>query len=590
MEELKNINSLKDIVNNRFELYKQREAFIQKNLDTQEYEHITYSNVKEDIDGLGTYMLKKLKIKDENVAIIGENSYEWYVTYMAVVCGVGIAVPIDKDLSAEEILYIIKKANVKVIVYSSNMRDVIENIKAEIKGCIFIQINKMKEDKYSLNWRIIVDEGIEIVKSGENVYIDTQINSDECAVILFTSGIYKDIKGIKLSHKNLCSNIYSFSCLLPDFSNFTGCSILPMHYAYEFTLNYLFMTSIGARLGIIDNIKNMEEELKIIQPDYMLVVPTIVENINKIVVNTIEETKKEKSNTIINIIKGLRKIGINTKNSIYSKVREKLGGNLKYICSGTSYIDPSIIKRLEKCGFNFLQCYELTECSPLVASTGLKNSTNGSVGKAVEDVDIRVDLSKNESENSNIGEVIVSGKNVMMGYYDDEELTRKTIKKEWLYTGDLGYFNINGELVIVGKKSNMIIDQNKKKIYPEELENLINNLPFIKESMVYNKKESKTSKEVKLVARIELDREQLERVYGDNIPSYENMYKIIADEIKKVNRMMVSYKAIKEIEIKKVPFFRNTVLNISRDEELKNTLNTDIITKEDYRNKEKKKK
>ncbi len=589
MEDLKNINSLKDIVNNRFEVYKDREAFIQKNHDTQEYEHITYSNVRDEINGLGTYMLKKLKIKGEKVAIIGENSYEWYVTYMAVVCGIGIAVPIDKDLSAEEILLLIKKANIKVIVYSSNMKDIIENIKSEIKGCIFIQINKMQEDKYSLNWRIIVDEGIDMVKSGEKQYIDTPVDSEEFSVLLFTLGEYGESKGVKLNHRNLCSNIYSFSCLLPNSSDFTGFSVLPINYAYEFTLNYLFMTSIGARIGIVDDIKKIREELKIIRPDYMLVVPSIVEKINRMIDKTIEENKKEKG-TLINIIKGLRKIGINPKNSIYTKIHEDFGGNLKYICCGTSYLNPEIIKKLEKCGFKFLQCYELTECSPLVASTGLKNNTNGSVGKAVEGVDIRIDLSKNEDENSNIGEIMVSGKNVMIGYYNDEELTKKTIKKDWLYTGDLGYFNLNGELVIIGKKVNLIVDENKKKIYPEELENLINNLPLIKESMVYNKRSSKSSKEVKLVARIELDEEQLNKIYGENIPSYENVYKIIVDEVKKINRMMVSYKSIKEIEIKKVPFIRNAALNVAREEELKNTLSSNIITKDCLKKKDNKKK
>jgi long-chain acyl-CoA synthetase len=250
---------------------------------------------------------------------------------------------------------------------------------------------------------------------------------------------------------------------------------------------------------------------------------------------------------------------------------------------------------MEGYGFKFLQGYGLTETSPLVSGTTLTLYAPGTVGKAVEGVDIRIDLSSNEDENSNIGQIMVKGDNVMLGYYNDEAATKKALKNGWFYTGDLGYFDIRGNLVITGREKNVIVTSNGKNIFPEELESLLNKIPLIGESMVYGKKKSKTSKDVIVAARITLDNEEIESKFGENIPSDEEIFNIIADEIKKINRMMTSYKAIKELEIKKDDFVKTTTMKIKRKEEIENTdyslmLTTEIMNKINQDKKKKKRK
>ena len=245
---------------------------------------------------------------------------------------------------------------------------------------------------------------------------------------------------------------------------------------------------------------------------------------------------------------------------------------------------------MESYGFKFLQGYGLTETSPLVTGTSLKCDASGTVGKAVEGVEVRIDLSKNEDENSNIGEIIVKGNNVMIGYYQDAEETEKVLKDDWFYTGDLGYFDLRGNLIITGRTKNVIVMNNGKNVFPEELETLINKIPYIAESMVYDKKE-KNLKESMLTARVSLDMDYINEKFENNIPSDYELYTIIFDEIKKVNRMMPSYKIIKEVEIKKDEFAKTTTMKIKRYEEIENTDYNNIITKDILKqNKENKKK
>ena len=236
---------------------------------------------------------------------------------------------------------------------------------------------------------------------------------------------------------------------------------------------------------------------------------------------------------------------------------------------------------MEGYGFKFLQGYGLTETSPLVSGTSLKCDASGTVGKAVEGVEIRIDLSENKDENSNIGEIIVKVDNVMLGYYKDEEATKEVLKKGWFYTGDLGYFDIRGNLVVTGRSKNVIVTSNGKNIFPEELENLLNKLPLIEESMVYGKRLSNNSKDVIVAARITVDKEFLKEKYEeDDMPSDSKLYQMVFDEIKKVNRMMVSYKAIKYLEIKKDEFEKTTTMKIKRYVELENTNPDNLITLE----------
>ncbi|MBO5476510.1 MAG: AMP-binding protein [Clostridia bacterium] len=582
MEELKNLNSLKDIINVRFDLFKDKVAFIEKDADHKEFEHIKYSQIKEKINGLGTYMLKELNLKGEKVAVIGENSYRWYVTYMAVACGVGIIVPLDKGLPEHEILNLLQRSGAKAIVYSSRKKDEINSLKKDLsKDMIYIEMNKKESDEESIAFDRIIEKGIKMVDSGDRTYIDAQIDREAFSILLFTSGTSASAKGVMLSHKNLCSNIYSCSCVVPTFGDYTCLSLLPIHHTYEFTLDYLFMTAVGATIGVCQGLKYITKDLKEIKPDFILAVPAIIERFNQVIEKGIKETGKESTiKTIKTIANGFSRLGLDFRRKIFAKIQENFGGNLKYLFCGAAPLDPELITKMEGYGFKFLQGYGLTETSPLVTGTSLKCDASGTVGKAVEGVEVRIDLSKNEDENSNIGEIIVKGDNVMLGYYEDEEATKKVMKKSWFYTGDLGYFDLRGNLVITGRTKNVIVTANGKNIYPEELENLLNKMPLIAESMVYGKRVSKTSKDVIVAARVTLDNAVLEGEFGENIPSDDKLYNMIFEDIKKINRMMVSYKAIKELEIKKDDFEKTTTMKIKRYAELENSNYDNMITTE----------
>lgn len=580
MEELKQLESLKDIVNKRFELFLDKVAFIEKEPNRKEFTNITYKEVRDKINGLGTYLLNDLNLKGEKIALIGENSSRWYISYMAAVCGVGIIVPIDKGLPENEILNLIKRSGAKAVIYSSRKSDIIQNIRKDLpQDTIYIDMNKKESDKEGLAFDRLIEKGLDEINSGDESYINIKVDKEAFSILLFTSGTSDTAKGVMLSHKNLCSNIYSCSCVVPEFGNYTCMSVLPLHHTYEFTLDYLFMSAAGGTIGICQGLKYFNKDIKIIKPDFILAVPAFIERINKVIEKGIKDSGKE--NTIITLKKianGFSRFGIDFRRKVFNKVHENLGGNLKYLFCGAAPLDVELITKMEAYGFKFLQGYGLTETSPLVSGTSLKCDAAGTVGKAVEDVDIRIDLSGNEDENSNIGQIIVKGNNVMLGYYEDENETNKVLKDGWFYTGDLGYFDIRGNLVITGREKNVIVTSNGKNIFPEELENLINKISLVYESMVYGKTKSDKSKDVIIAARVSLDKEELEYRFGENIPSDETIYELICEDIKKINRMMPSYKVIKELEIKKDDFIKTTTMKIKRKEELKNTDYSSMIT------------
>ena len=571
MEQEKIMDSLKDLLSIRFDKYADKAAFIEKTDGSKDFNKVLYKEVKEDINALGTIMLEKFNLKGEKIAVIGENSSKWYETYLAVVCGVGIIVPLDKELPANEVLNLLKRADVKCIVYSTRRKELIEGIKNKLpKDMIFIEMSKGKSDEISYSFDELLNEGKELVDTGNTNYIDAKIDREAFNILLFTSGTTAASKGVMLSHKNLCADIYSCYDIVPMFGKYTCLSVLPLHHTLEFTLSYLFMTSIGGTIAICEGLKYIVKNLQELKPDFMVVVPELVEKMASRIEKTIEKQGKTKLvNFMGGVTSGLSKIGIDLRRTVFKEVQKNLGGNLKYFFCGGAPLDKEIHKKMERFGFKFLQGYGLTETSPLAAGNRLNDREPGTVGKAVYGDEIRIDLSDNEDENSNIGEIIIRGDNVFMGYYENEEETKKALKKGWFYTGDLGYFDLKGNLVIAGRNKNVIVTPNGKNIFPEEIEQLINKIPLVEESMVYGRSENGTGKDLIVSCKVTLNEEYIEEVYASTRPSDEELYKMIWEDIKKVNKLMAPYKSIKKLEIKHEPFVKTTTLKIKRFEELK---------------------
>lgn len=567
MQTIEKMETLKDLITKRCDIYKDKIAIIEKNKKTNKYDEIKYKQLKEDTLSLGTVMLKKLKLENQKVAVIGENSYKWFLTYMATVCGIGVIVPLDKELPANEILNLLQRSRAKCIVYSTKRKEIIDELRDKLPtDMVYIEMDKDISDDHSLSFEQLLVEGKELIDTGSHEYIDKEIDSNEFKVLLFTSGTTSKSKGVMLSHNNLASNANSVGYSYKDQVGLRFLSFLPMHHTYEFTVTYLSVLSHGGSVAICEGLKYIIQNINDLKPDALACVPLLADNIKKKIEKTMKkENKQGLMDTVVKLTSFMGNAKIEVRRKIFKKVHDNFGGKLKYMLIGAAPVDKDTIEFMEGLGFIILQGYGLTETSPLVAGTPVKTRKAGTVGRAVKDVEIRIDLKEDEIENT--GEIMVKGPNVMLGYYEDEEETKKVLKKGWFYTGDIGYFDNQGNLVISGRTKNVIVTNNGKNIYPEEIENYINKIPFVAESMVYGLGDSQN--DLVVAAKVTLDEEYIEETYTSNRPSDEQLHELIWEEIKKVNRKLVPYKAVKKLEIKKDAFEKTTTMKIKRFAETK---------------------
>lgn len=560
------IKTLKDIININGEKFKNRTAFLEKSKVTKEFEKISYSKLKEDVNSLGTIFLEKLKLEGEKIAVIGENSYKWYVTYVATVSGVGVIVPLDKELPSNEIENLINRSEAKCIVYSSKKSKFIDEIRSNLRSdMIYIEMDKSNSDESSYSFDELLSEGKNIIANGNTNYLDKKIIEEDFSVLIFTSGTTAAPKGVMLSNKNLTTNIKACLKIVESAGVLRYFSILPMHHTYEFMITYLNPIARGDSIAICEGLKYIVKDMQETKPSVMVAVPLLVEKINKNINKKLKELNKEKLvKNLSKVTNFLNKVGIDVRRILFKSINETFGGNLKYIFCGAAPIDSSMVKQMEAYGFEFLQGYGLSETSPLVSATSLGKRDLTTVGKAVYGTKISLDLNENET----VGEIMVKGDNVMLGYYKDEEKTKEVLKKGWFYTGDLGYFTKAGDLVIAGRIKNVIVTKNGKNIYPEEIEFLVNKIPLVSESLIYGKENETDDTDTTVAVKVTLDKEYIDETYGQNVPSMEELHDIIWNEIKELNRKLVTYKAIKHLEIKDGEFEKTTTMKIKRFKEI----------------------
>lgn len=561
---MESLRVLKDIVIDNFKTYGEKTAFVEFDKETNKFRDISYSKIREDILALGTAMYYNPNIKDQKIAVIGENSSKWFVTYMATICGAGIIVPLDKELPKQEIINLVKRANVKMIVFSNKKKELINDIKDKLPLKLeYIQMNKDESNDTSLD--DLIAEGKNLISKGKNEYIQRKINDQSFAALLFTSGTSSNSKGVMLSNKNIISDLNSIYMAYKDIKGRRFLSFLPMHHTYEFTITYLGMLGSGGSVGISRGLRYLMEDIKIMKPEGFCCVPLLLENVKKKISKTIKKEGKE--NLVKNVVLATSILGpakFEARRKMFSTIHENFGGKLKYILCGAATMKKNTAEFMEDLGFVVLQGYGMTETSPLVAGTTPKDRAFGTVGKSIPGVEVRVDIIDKEE---NTGEIIVKGDNVMLGYFEDEEETKKVLKKGWLYTGDLGKFDSKGNLVITGRCKNVIVTNNGKNIYPEEIEALINKIPMINESMVYGYIDDKNS--IIVTARVTINEEYMIDKYKENRPSDEEIYDMVWEYIKNINHSLASYKSIKRLEIKKDEFVKTTTLKIKRQEEIK---------------------
>lgn len=558
--------TIKEIFLRSTEKFADRPFILEKFHAKEPFTTITYKEFKEDVVALGTALTKKYNLKDERIVVIGENTYHWYVTYMATICGAGIIVPVDKELPANELENVIKRARASVVVYSTKKK---ENIKKVMDNLPFVKYFMQMNSDDVLTGRCIglntvINEGRKIVEKGDNSYLDIKIDPEEFKVLIFTSGTTSAAKGVMICNRNLAENVNAVSPYVYLDENDRFFSVLPLHHCYECSIGFLLPMAVGASIAICQGLKYIVDNMKETNPTALLAVPLLVESLYKKINKSIEKGGKAGLvNSMIHVTNALKAVGIDIKRKVFAEIYDNLGGRLKFIVSAAAPIDPKAGKWVQDIGINFLQGYGLTETSPIAALTPDYEPKLGSAGKALVCSELKI---KNPNENGE-GEVLIKSSTLMLGYYENEEATKEAIQDGWFYSGDIGYLDKDGFLFITGRSKNVIVTQNGKNIYPEEIELMLSKIPEIKENMVYGK-EVEGNKELTITARVIPNYEEIEELHGKDLTE-EQVHNIIWEEIKKVNRSLTSYKAIKSLEIKKDEFEKTTTMKIKRFAELK---------------------
>lgn len=565
-----NYTTIKEMFLGSIDKYANEVGFLEKRPGHKEFRNITYKEFGEDVIALGTALVEKLGLEGERIAVIGENSYEWAVSYFSVACGAGIVVPIDKELPSNEIENLVRRSEAKAIFYSPRKREVIEEVKkADTNLKYFIELYPT-EDKTPVNIdeeNHTIDELIECGKGMDSKrYLDIKIDPEEFRILLFTSGTTQEAKGVMLTNRNIMSNLHAAIKIVHLYDGDRFFSVLPLHHSYESSIGMMIPIYNGLSIAYAGGLKSIANDLKETKPTVMLVVPALIENLVKKINREID--KKGKTKLVDYVIKAtnmLGSLGWKMKKELLKDVHAALGGRVRLIVSAAAPIDPAIGKRIEDFGILFVQGYGLTETSPLAALVPFDNRKVASVGIAASCCEIKI----NEPNEEGIGEVFIKGENVTQGYYKNKEETEKAITDGWFHSGDLGYFDKDGFLYLTGRSKNLIITGNGKNVYPEEIETLINKIGYVNESMVYAKPDPKDKNEQIIAVKVTLDEAYLEEKFGDNIPSDDELHELIWQEIKEINHTLVPYKWVKELEIKKEDFVKTTTMKIKRYEEMK---------------------
>lgn len=514
---------------------------------------VKYKEFYKDIDELGT-ALDKYKLLDKHIAIIGENSYRWLTVYLTVLKSSGVFVPIDKELTIEAIINVLKHSESEVLFFSEKYFKMIDEIKKELPNIkYFIGLNlKENIDKKILSYNKFKEEGYNELEQGNKTFINLENDVNKLKLLVYTSGTTGNPKGVMLSEHNLIS-IVNYGLQVADIK--TRClSVLPYHHTYEAVAGILVELHKHCCICINDSLKNVLRNLQLYKPDFIYLVPAFAEVFYKNIWSTAKKQKKDKLLKImINISNIFRKLGIDLRYILFKSIHNEFGGNLKEIVCGGAPIRSEIGKFFEDIGIILLNGYGITECSPLVSVNRLKFNDSSTVGVVLPCCEIKF---VNINENGD-GEICVKGDIVMLGYYKEKEKTDRVLKDGWLNTEDYGHLNKKGQLVINGRKKNLIVLDNGKNVYPEEIENIIISIPYIKDVIVKGKKND-IGQEIGLIAEVFLDEEKVKELNANDIKEK------LKTDISFVCRSLPIYKKITEIEIRKTEFRKTTTNKIKR--------------------------
>ena len=554
------IENLKDMLNKTKDIYSNKPAYKIK-IEENKYQIYTHEQVREMIDSLGTSLID-MGLKNKRIAIIGENRYEWEIAYLSIVCGTGIVVPIDKSLPEHELESVIERSEVEAIFYSNKYEEILNKIKYsksnKLKHLISMDNLENKEGIYSQ--KELIQKGEELIQNGDKRFINAEIDNEKMSIMLFTSGTTSKSKVVALSHKNIASNLMDIGSILDITSEDTLLSILPIHHVFECTVGFLFSLYKGAQTVFCDGIRHIVENLNESNVTVMACVPGIYERIFLMIRKQLE--KQGKLEEILEKEEKLKNASMEERKKEFKEIHDMLGGKIKLFISGAAALDYKIEEKYRLLGLNLVQGYGLTETSPVIAVGTKEEYRLGSVGKIVPSAQAKIVDVNSEG----IGELIVKGPNIALGYYNDKKATSESFKDGWFYTGDLAKIDKDGYIFICGRKKSVIVLKNGKNIFPEEMENLVNKIEGVKESFIFGKKQSSDKENIKINVKIVYDKDIVKEVY--RAETEEEIYKALFEKVKEVNAQMPKYKAIKGMIITENPLIKTTTNKIKRQENL----------------------
>lgn len=554
------ITDLKDMLNKTKPLYGDELAYKIK-IEKGVYKTYSHKEVREMVDALGTALID-IGLKDKRVAVIGDNRMEWEIAYLSVVCGTGTVVPLDKSLPEKELEALIERSEVEAIFYQNKYEESVKKIKLlennKLKHLISMENENHEQGIYSQ--AELIEKGKQLIKDGNREFLDAKINPEEMKIMLFTSGTTSASKVVALSHKNICSNLMAIGSILNVKQGDVVLSVLPIHHVFECTVGFLFSLYKGAQTVFCDGLRHIPENLNEYKVSVMSCVPGIYERILSMV-----SKKMDKEGRLDEILEKellYEDYTMEEKREIFKDIHEMFGGKLKTLICGAAALDPKIERKYRQLGFPLVQGYGLTETSPVVGVGTEKEYRTGSIGKAVPGVEVKIV----DANSDGIGELVVKGPSVMLGYYKNEEATKNALVDGWFYTGDLAEIDKDGYIFIRGRKKSVIVLKNGKNIFPEEIENLVNKIEGVKESFIFGKQLSDDQNDIKINCKIVFDRPVVEDTY--KVFSDEEINNVLSEKIKEINRAMPPYKAIRGLLFTEEPLIKTSTNKIKRQENL----------------------
>lgn len=518
------------------------DAYQFREAGSNEIRHVTFYEFNEITENLGA-ALTEMGYGKAHIACVGENSFDWICAYITVLKSAGVFIPVDKDLPTDDKLHVLTESDATVLFFSDKYEAwVREHMKALKNIKCFIGFSVEKNERKVKSFKKLIEHGATLSRAE---YDSLRSDENELKLMVYTSGTTGIAKGVMLSEHNLTSVIVNALYVTQIFGK--SLSILPYHHTYEGVLDIIGCIFEANTLCINSSLKRIVKDLQEYKPTQIFIVPAIAEFMYSSILKNIKQQGKEKSfNGAVILSRSMRKVGIDLRPVLFKTLRSVFGGELIKIICGGAPIRPEIGKFFDDIGINLIGGYGITECSPLVSVNDEKSLTYDTVGYALPCTEIRID----EPNEEGIGEILVKGDTVMLGYYKQPEKTAEVLTEDgWFSTGDYGYINKKERLVITGRKKNIIVLNNGKNVYPEEIEGYIQNIPYVEEVIVKGHKNEKGD-ETSLDAELYLSEEHDEAE--------------VLSDIQKQLSILPMYKNVTRVEIRKEPFPKTSTNKIKR--------------------------